>query len=101
MDNGNVCVIGWDGSSKYEVQAMDLSVYSEPEKGMAVEVRSERLPEGVLIGHIEDFKLNNTQTAYSATIALSAKMSMLYNVLVVENTHAGELDELHKQLGDK
>lgn len=101
VDNGNVCVIGWDGSSKYEVQAMDLSVYSEPCKGMAVEVRSERLPEGVLIGHIEDFKLNNTQTAYSATITIAAKMSMLDNVLIVENTLSGELEELHLQVGDK
>lgn len=101
VDNGNVCVIGWDGSSKYRVQAMDLSVYSEPHVGMAVEVRSERLPEGVLIGHIEEFKLNNTQTAYRATIAIAAKMSMLDNVLIVENTHFGELEELHRQVGDK
>lgn len=100
-DNGNVCVIGWDGSSRYQVQAKDLSVYSEPQQGMAVEVRSERLPEGVLIGHIEDFKLNNTQTAYSATITIAAKMGMLDNVLVVENTRSSELDELHKQAESK
>ena len=101
VDNGNVCVIGWDGSSRYEVQAKDLSVYSEPQCGMAVEVRSERLPEGVLIGTIKDFELNNTQTAYSATIAIAAKMSMLDNVLIVENMRAGELDELHKSVEGK
>lgn len=101
VDNGNVCVIGWDGSSRYQVQAKDLSVYSEPQRGMAVEVRSERLPEGVLIGTIDEFKLNNTQTAYSATITIAAKMGMLDNVLIVENTHAMELDELHKQVEGK
>ena len=101
VDNGNVCVIGWDGSSRYEVQAKDLSVYSEPEAGMAVEVRSERLPAGVMIGTIERFELNNTQTAYSATISIAAKMSMLDNVLVVENVHASELDELYKQAEGK
>lgn len=100
-DNGNVCVIGWDGSSKYKVQAMDLSVYSEPTVGHPVEVRSERLPEGVLIGHIEEFKLNTTQTAYSATIAIAAKMGMLDNVLIVENTRRSELDELHLKAGDR
>ena len=68
---------------------------------MAVEVRSERLPEGVLIGTIEEFELNNTQTAYSATIAIAAKMSMLDNVLIVENAYAGELDELYKQTEGK
>ncbi|MBO7188980.1 MAG: rod shape-determining protein MreC [Alistipes sp.] len=101
VDNGNVCVIGWDGSSRYQVQAKDLSVYSEPQRGMAVEVRSERLPEGVLIGTIDEFKLNNTQTAYSATITIAAKMAMLDNVLIVENTRASELDELHKQVEGK
>ena len=101
VDNGNVCVIGWDGSSRYQVQAKDLSVYSEPQRGMAVEVRSERLPEGVLIGTIDEFKLNNTQTAYSATITIAAKMGMLDNVLIVENTRALELDELHKQVEGK
>lgn len=101
VDNGNVCVIGWDGSSRYQVQAKDLSVYSEPQRGMAVEVRSERLPEGVLIGTIDEFKLNNTQTAYSATITIAAKMGMLDNVLVVENTRSSELDELHKQVEGK
>lgn len=101
MDNGNVCVIGWDGSSRYKVQAKDLSVYSEPKQGMAVEVRSERLPEGVLIGTIDEFELNNTQTAYSATITIAAKMGMLDNVLVVENTRSLELDELHKQAEGK
>ena len=94
-------MIGWDGSSRYQVQAKDLSVYSEPLRGMAVEVRSERLPEGVLIGTIDEFKLNNTQTAYSATITIAAKMGMLDNVLIVENTHAMELDELHKQVEGK
>lgn len=101
VDNGNVCVIGWDARSKYHVEAVDLSVYSEPREGMAVEVRSERLPKGVLIGHIEEFEINNTQTAYSAKIAIAAKMGMLDNVLIVENTRAGELDELHRQVGDK
>ena len=101
MDNGNVCVIGWDGSSRYKVQAKDLSVYSEPKQGMAVEMRSERLPEGVLIGTIDEFELNNTQTAYSATITIAAKMGMLDNVLVVENTRSSELDELHKQAEGK
>ena len=101
VGHGNVCVIGWDGSSRYKVQARDLSVYSEPQVGMAVEVRSERLPEGVLIGTIEEFELNNTQTAYSATIAIAAKMSMLDNVLIVENAYAGELDELYKQTEGK
>ena len=41
------------------------------------------------------------QTAYSATITIAAKMAMLDNVLIVENTRASELDELHKQVEGK
>jgi rod shape-determining protein MreC len=98
VDNGHVCVIWWSGNSKYEVEAKELSVYSEPKEGMRVEVRSERLPEGVLIGHIEDFSLNNTQSAYQATIAIAAEMATLDNVLIVENTRYGELNELLKKM---
>ena len=96
VDNGNVCFISWSAKSKYHVDANDLNVYSEPQVGMAVEVQSERLPEGVLVGHIESFELNNMQSAYSATIAIAAKMGSLANVLVVENTRSKELDELLK-----
>ena len=96
VDNGNVCFISWSAKSKYHVDANDLNVYSEPQVGMAVEVQSERLPEGVLVGHIDSFELNNMQSAYSATIAIAAKMGSLANVLVVENTRGRELDELLK-----
>lgn len=96
VDNGNVCFISWSAKSKYHVDANDLNVYSEPQVGMAVEVQSERLPEGVLVGHIENFELNSMQSAYSATIAIAAEMGSLANVLVVENTRSKELDELLK-----
>lgn len=96
VDNGNVCFISWSAKSKYHVDANDLNVYSEPQVGMAVEVQSERLPEGVLVGHIESFELNSMQSAYSATIAIAAEMGSLANVLVVENTRSKELDELLK-----
>ncbi|MBR4844488.1 MAG: rod shape-determining protein MreC [Alistipes sp.] len=96
VDNGNVCFISWSAKSKYHVDANDLNVYSEPQVGMAVEVQSERLPEGVLVGHIDSFELNNMQSAYNATITIAAKMGSLANVLVVENTRGRELDELLK-----
>ena len=96
VDNGNVCFISWSAKSKYHVDANDLNVYSEPQVGMAVEVQSERLPEGVLVGHIDSFELNNMQSAYNATITIAAKMGSLANVLVVENTRDRELDELLK-----
>lgn len=97
VENNHVCVIRWSGASKYEMEAVELSVYSEPRKGMEVEVRSERLPAGVLIGTIEDFELNSAKSAYSATISIAADMSSLDNLLIVENRHYGELQMLIEQ----
>lgn len=97
VENNHVCVIRWSGASKYEMEAVELSVYSEPRKGMEVEVRSERLPAGVLIGTIEDFELNSAKSAYSATISIAADMSSLDNLLIVENRHYGELQMLIDQ----
>jgi hypothetical protein len=62
---------------------------------MAVEAWSERVPrKGVVVGHIESFELNAAKTAYSARLKLAADMSALDNVLIVENTHYGEIEEL-------
>lgn len=99
VDNGHVCVIRWSGESKYLVEAVELSVYSEPKEGMEVEVSSERLPSGVLIGKIVDFELNSAKSAYSAEIEIAADISRLDNVLIVENSHAKELEELKEVVG--
>ncbi len=98
VDNDHVCMIIWPGDSKYRVEAQDISVYAEPREGMVIEVRSERLPEGVKIGTIEECELNSTKSAYSAVIAIAADMSRLDNVLIVENMHYGELEELKQEL---
>lgn len=99
VENDHVCVIRWSGKSKYLVEAVELSVYSEPKEGMEVEVSSERLPSGVLIGKIVGFELNSAKSAYSAEIEIAADISRLDNVLIVENSHAKELEELKSEVG--
>lgn len=98
VDNDHVCVIRWSGNSMFEVEAVELSIYSEPKEGMVVEVRSERLPAGVVIGEITDAQLNSSKSAYSATLRIAADMATLDNLLIVENTHYGEIEELMKQV---
>ena len=98
VDNGYSCSVHWDGRSPYKVELVDLSTYAEPRVGMAVDVRSERLPEGVLIGHIESFELNATQTAYTAVVELAVDISAVDNLLIVENTHYGEIETLMEQM---
>lgn len=98
VDNDHVCVVRWSGESRYEVDAVELSIYSEPKAGMLVEVRSERLPAGIAIGSITDYELNSAKSAYSATLEIAQDMSKLDNVLVVENMRYGEVEELLKQV---
>lgn len=98
VDNDHVCVIRWSGESRYEVDAVELSIYSEPTAGMLVEVRSERLPAGIAIGTIADFELNSAKSAYSAKLDIAQDMSTLDNVLIVENTRYGEINALMEQM---
>lgn len=94
VDNDYSCSVRWRGDSPHHMELLDLSTYAEPREGMAVEVRSERLPEGILIGHIESYEYNATQTAYTAKLKLAADISVVDNVLIVENTHYGEIEAL-------
>jgi hypothetical protein len=41
--------------------------------------------------------MNTAKSAYSATIRIAADMASLDNVLIVENTHYGEIETLLQQ----
>ncbi len=92
------CSLRWNGDSPYHVDIIDVSTYAHPEVGMPVEVWSERLPKGVIVGHIEEFQHNAAKTAYSARLRLAVDMSALNNVLIVENTHYGEIENLMQNI---
>jgi rod shape-determining protein MreC len=96
IDNDYVCSIYWSGESRYEMTAIELSKYAEPKKGMVVNVESDRMPMDIMIGTIESYQLNATKSAYSATISIAADMSRLDNLLIVENRHLVELNNLLK-----
>ena len=93
-ENNYTGSVRWTGASTHHAELMDLSTYADPELGMAVEVRSERLPEGILIGHIDDYEYNATQTAFKVRLHLAVDISRLDNVIVVENSHYGEIEGL-------
>lgn len=86
--------VSWDGRSPYCVTLGELSKYADIAKDAAVTVYSERFPEGILIGYVEDYALNSAETAYSARLRVAADMSSIYNVIIIENTHYGEIESL-------
>jgi rod shape-determining protein MreC len=89
-----VCSIYWDGTSRYEVTAVELSKYAEPRKGMVINVESDRLPLDVKIGEIKSSEINASKSAYSVELAIAAEMQNLNNVMVVENKDQQQIDEL-------
>ena len=94
VESDYVCSIYWNGGSRYEVTAIEISKYAEPRKGMVVNVESDRLPSDVIIGTIEESEINASKSAYSAELRIAADMQRLSNLLVVENSDQRELDAL-------
>ena len=94
VDSDYVCSIYWDGTSRYEVTAVELSKYAEPRKGMVINAESDRLPLDVKIGEIKSSEINASKSAYSVELTIAAEMQNLSNVLVVENKDQQQIDEL-------
>lgn len=94
VDNDYVCSIYWEGVSRYEVTAVELSKYAEPAKGMVVNVESERLPNDVIIGKVESAEINASKTAYTVVLSIAADMQCLSDLLIVENRDHSELNKL-------
>lgn len=90
--------ISWSGNSPYKVEMKDLSKHSNIEVGDEVVTAglSEFFPEGVKIGYVEKYEINETQTSFSATIRLAADMTKLNNVILIENTDYIEISELEQ-----
>ncbi len=97
VDNNYFCSVKWDGNSPYYATASDISVNVDITEGMTIEVSSERMPEGVVIGVVESYSANNANTAYSAKVKLAADMSAIDNVIVVENVYYNELATILKE----
>jgi cell shape-determining protein MreC len=97
VSNNFFCSVSWDGSSRHHATASDISVNVDIATGMTIEVSSERMPRGVVIGTIESYDTNSAQTAYSAVIKLAADLTAIDNVIVVENIHYDEIGILLKE----
>ena len=90
--------ISWSGNSPYKVEMTDLSKHADIEIGDEVVSAglSHYFPEGVKIGYVESFEINDTQTSYSVTVRLAADMTKLNNVILIENIDYGEIKALEE-----
>lgn len=88
--------ISWGGGSPYKMEMTELSKYADIEIGDEVVSSglSHYFPEGVKIGYVESYSLNDTQTAYDVVIRLAADVTKISNVIVIENLDYGEVSHL-------
>lgn len=88
--------ISWSGKSPYKVEMNDLSKHAEIEIGDEVVSAglSHYFPEGIKIGYVESYSINDTQTSYNVTVRLAADITKLNNVILIENFDYGEIQAL-------
>lgn len=88
-------LIYWNGTDPHTVMLGDLSKYAEPKPGQEVETTGSLFfPDGIKIGRIIDARLNETGTTYTARVELTARLSGLSHVILVENRDLGEIQSL-------
>lgn len=88
--------ISWNGGSPYRMEMTDLSKHADIEVGDEVVSAglSHYFPEGIKIGYVESYSINDTQTSYNVTVRLAVDMTKLNNVILVENVDYGEIKDL-------
>lgn len=79
-------LVSWAGGDSRRLVFSDVSKYANIKEGDIVEAIdfSEYFPSGTIIGTIESATLNEEQTMYNCTLRLSADMSRLSNVILVD-----------------
>lgn len=90
--------IYWDGLDPDVVTMGELSKYSDPQPGQEVVSTgfSQYFPSGVKIGVVERAELNETRTSYTAQVRLTAPISRLTHVILVENRDLFEIRDLEE-----
>ncbi len=95
-DQSYMGAISWSGESRYCVEMRDLSKYSEVTEGAKIVSTgySQIFPEGIQIGRVASAQLNKGQTAYDVVVELSADISALDEVIIINNNNYTEVEEL-------
>ncbi len=94
--------ISWGGGSPHRMNMSELSKYAEIDIGDEVVSSglSHYFPEGVKIGYVESYSLNDTQTAYDVVIRLAADITKISNVILIENLDYGEASHLENSVAN-
>ena len=91
-------VLNWNGMSNSTIQLTDLPKQTKINIGDTVITggNSFIFPEGVLIGSVLSFKLDDTQNYIEAEVSLFNDMTNIKNIYVIKNNHLAELKKLNE-----
>lgn len=95
--------ISWSGRSPYKVEMTELSKYADIEVGDEIisSGKSHYFPEGIKIGFVESYQLNENQTFYDVVIRLAVDITGLNNVLLINNADYGDISDLESTKRDE
>lgn len=95
--------ISWSGRSPYKVEMTELSKYADIEVGDEIisSGKSHYFPEGIKIGYVESYQLNENQTFYDVVIRLAIDITGLNNVLLINNANYGDISDLEAAVNAK
>ena len=91
-------VLNWDGLSYATIQLIDLPKQTKINIGDTIITggNSFIFPEGVLIGSVSSFKLDDTQNYIEAEVSLFNDMTNIKSIYVIKNNHLEELKKLNE-----
>jgi rod shape-determining protein MreC len=89
----------WNGKSPKYAQFIDIPKVAPVKKGDTIITsgRSSVFPKGVLVGLVEDFKLDPSENYYEINVKLFNDMTNLEHVYIIENVNKKEIDNLLKE----
>ena len=91
-------ILNWNGLNYSTVQLIDLPKQTKISIGDTIITggNSFIFPEGVLIGNVSSFKLDDTQNYIEAEISLFNDMTNIKNVYIIRNNDLEELKKLNE-----
>lgn len=90
--------IRWDGRNPHFVTLEGLSKYAEPQVGQKILSTGfeSYFPAGLTIGTVESARLDEVGTTYTVRVRLSADLSAMNNLIIIENLDHQEIHELQQ-----
>lgn len=92
----------WNGEDANTVQLINLPKLANIKKGDTIETNqySSIFPEGIPIGKIKDFSLNNNNNYYEVDVTLFNDMTNLNHVYIIENMDQKEIRTLEEKVNE-